>query len=75
MRAPALGEGGELGRVWRKLRGGVKLRTVEPGLHVLRPLPIPPSGRIGRYLQRIALAAQIRWARRKLGLGGPLLSW
>jgi glycosyltransferase involved in cell wall biosynthesis len=75
MRAPALGEGGELRRVWRKLREGVKLRTVEPGLHVLRPLPIPPSGRIGRYLQRIALAAQIRWARRRLGLGGPLLSW
>jgi glycosyltransferase involved in cell wall biosynthesis len=75
MRALALGEGGELGRIWRKLRGGVKLRTVEPGLHVLRPLPIPPSGRAGRYLQRIALTAQIRWARRRLGLHGPVLSW
>lgn len=75
MRALALGEGGELGRVWRKLRGGVRLTTVEPGLHVLRPLPIPPSGRAGRYLQRVALAAQIRWARHRLGLRGPLLSW
>jgi len=75
MRSVALGEGRELRRVWRKLRTGVGLRTVEPGLHVLRPLPIPPSGRVGRYLQRGALVAQIRWARRKLGLRGPLLSW
>lgn len=75
MRAPALAETGEFRRIWRKLRGGVGLRTVEPGLHVLRPLPIPPSGRIGRYLQRAALAAQIRWARRRLGLRGPMLSW
>lgn len=75
MRSPALGQGGELRRVWRKLRIGVRLRTVEPGLHVLRPVPIPPSGRVGRYLQRVALVAQVRWARRKLGLRGPLLSW
>jgi glycosyltransferase involved in cell wall biosynthesis len=75
MRSLARGGGRELGRVWRKLRAGVSLRTVEPGLHVLRPLPIPPSGRVGRYLQLVALVAQIRWARRKLRLRGPLLSW
>jgi glycosyltransferase involved in cell wall biosynthesis len=75
MRSFALAEGRELSRVWRKLRAGIGLRTVEPGLHVLRPLPIPPSGRVGRYLQRVALVAQIRLARRKLGLKGPLLSW
>ena len=75
MRSLAFGEGREFRRVWRKLRTGVRLRTVEPGLHVLRPVPIPPSGRIGRYLQRTALVAQIRWAQRKLGLRGPLLSW
>jgi glycosyltransferase involved in cell wall biosynthesis len=75
IRSLALGEGRELRRVWRKLRSGVSLRTVEPGLHVLRPLPIPPSGRGGRYLQRAALVAQVRWARRRLGLRGPVLSW
>jgi glycosyltransferase involved in cell wall biosynthesis len=75
MRSFALGEGLELRRVWRKLRTGIGLRTVEPGLHVLQPVPIPPGGRVGRYLQRAVLVAQIRWARRKLGLRGPLLSW
>jgi glycosyltransferase involved in cell wall biosynthesis len=75
MRSLALGGGGELRRIWRKLRAGVGLRTVEPGLHILRPIPIPPSGRIGRYLQRVALVAQIRWAQRRLKLHGPLLSW
>jgi glycosyltransferase involved in cell wall biosynthesis len=75
MRSFALGERRELSRIWRKLRTGVGVRTVEPGLHVLRPLPIPPSGRVGRYLQRVVLVAQISWARRKLRLRGPLLSW
>jgi glycosyltransferase involved in cell wall biosynthesis len=75
MRSLSFGERRELRRVWSKLRTGVSLRTVQPGLHVLRPLPIPPTGRAGRYLQLAALVAQIRWARRKLGLRGPLLSW
>ena len=36
---------------WRQLARklhGFSLRTVEPHLHVLRPLPIPPAGRLGR---------------------------
>ena len=47
------------------------LRTVEPGLHVLRPLPIPPAGRVGRRAQLAALRVQIRLALRRLGLRGP----
>jgi glycosyltransferase involved in cell wall biosynthesis len=75
MRSVARGDRRELRRVWRKLRSGANLRTVQPGLHVLRPFPIPPSGRVGRWLQLAALVAQIRWARHKLELRGPLLSW
>jgi glycosyltransferase involved in cell wall biosynthesis len=77
MRSVALGRGDrhELRRVMRKVRQGWSLRTVEPGLHVLRPMPLPPAGRLGRAVQLAALRAQIGFALRRLGLGGPRLAW
>ena len=65
----------ELVRVWRKLRGRIGVRTVELHLHVLTPAPIPPVGRWGRTVQLAALAVQIAYARRRLGLRGPAVSW
>ncbi len=75
MRSIALGDRSEARRLLQKVRPQRFLRTVEPGLHVLRALPIPPSGRVGRSLQLRALEAQILWARRKAGMRGPVVSW
>lgn len=75
MRSVTLGNGGEAGRVLAKLRASAGLRTVRPGLHVLRPLPVPPAGPAGRWLQRTLLGAQIARARSSLALGGPTVSW
>ena len=61
--------------LFRKLRRGVGLRTVEPHLHVLSPLPVPPAGRMGRWLRLVALRLQIRRALRRLGLRGERLVW
>ena len=74
MRSVVAGRG-ELNRIWGKLRARPGCRTVAPGLHVLRPLPIPPAGRIGRGVQLAALGQQVRWARRRLGLAAPYVSW
>ena len=76
MRSVALGQRGELRRVLAKLRtirGG--LRTVAPNLHVLRPVPVPPAGALGRRLQLLGLQMQLKLARRRLGLTGPTISW
>lgn len=76
MRSVARGQRGEVRRVLTKLRavrGG--LRTVAPHLHVLRPVAIPPAGAVGRRLQLVGLRAQVAIARRRLGLGGPLIAW
>lgn len=77
MRTVAIGsgDGHEWRRVLGKLRQGSSLRTVEPGLHVLRPAPVPPAGRLGRAAQMTALDLQVRFALRRLGLRGPRLSW
>lgn len=75
MRAPATGDRAELGRVVRKLRQAVGLRTVAPHLHVLRPPPVPPIGRAGRALQLQTIRASVGFARRRLGLRGPAVSW
>ena len=65
-------------RAWigllRKLRR-VSLRTVEPHLHVLNPLPVPPAGRLGRWLRLASLRLQIRLALRRLGLAGERVVW
>ena len=65
---------GQWQQLLRKLRG-FSLRTVEPHLHVLRPLPIPPAGRLGRQIWLKALAVQVRLALRWLRLGGGRLTW
>ncbi len=65
----------EFGRVWRKLRAGVGLRTPEPHLHVLSVLPIPPAGRLGNWMQLAAIRMQIAYARRRLRIDGPIVSW
>lgn len=75
MRSFARGDPHDLRRAWRKLRVGTTSRTVAPGLHVLRPLPIPPAGPAGRLAQLEALRAQIAWTRMSLGLRGPAVSW
>jgi len=76
MRTVAAGQPGELRRVAAKLRTVPgSLRTVAPHLHVLRPLAIPPSGRLGRRLQIVALRAEVTRALRRLDLCGPRISW
>jgi glycosyltransferase involved in cell wall biosynthesis len=75
MRSVARAGRSEWRRVVAKLRARPQLRTVAPGLHVLRPLPLPPAGRLGRRLQTEALRAQVVLARRRLGLRGPVVSW
>jgi glycosyltransferase involved in cell wall biosynthesis len=75
MRSLARTERHELRRVLDKLHGGMGLRTVAPGLHVLRPPPIPPAGRGGRWAQLAAVRAQITSARRRLRLAGPAVTW
>ena len=68
-------EAHELRRIARKLRAGWALRTVAPSLHVLRPLPIPPAGRVGRRAQAAMLRLQVNAALRRLKLHGPRLLW
>ncbi len=65
----------EIQRIVAKLRRPRVLRTVAPGLHVLRPLPIPPAGRLGRVAQLGILRAEIENAIRRLRLRGPRLCW
>ena len=65
----------ELRRVAAKLRAPAGTRTVEDRLHVLRPLPIPPTGEPGRRAQLAMLRLQIGWTRRRLGLDGPTIAW
>jgi glycosyltransferase involved in cell wall biosynthesis len=75
MRSLAAVDRGELGRAWRKLRAGSRLRTPEPHLHVLSAPPIPPAGRLGEAALLTALRAQIGFARRRLRLNGPAITW
>jgi glycosyltransferase involved in cell wall biosynthesis len=75
MRSVATPDRHELRRAWRKVRAGASLRTVASHLHVLRPPPIPPAGRLGRAAQLGATRAQIAYARRRFGLDGPAVSW
>jgi glycosyltransferase involved in cell wall biosynthesis len=65
----------ELRRIMAKLRRARQLRTVAPGLHVLRTLPVPPLGRAGRRAQLVLLRSEIEHAARKLHLDGSRLLW
>lgn len=75
MRSLASADRYELKRAIRKLRRGMRLRTVAPHLHVMRPPPIPPAGRLGRRLQLAVVRAQIAYARKRLKITGPGVSW
>lgn len=61
-------------RIFGKLRRGIALHTPEPGLHVLRPIPLPPSGglrRIALPLLRLQIELALRWLR----LRGERVAW
>jgi hypothetical protein len=75
MRSLASIDGYELRRAWQKLRGGVRVRTAAPHLHVLTPPPLPPAGRLGRTGQLAGVRAQLAYARRILRLDGHAVSW
>ena len=75
MRAVTGGDAFELRRIATKLGQGMRLRTVERHLHVLRPPPVPPVGRVGRRAQLLAIRAAIAYARHRLKLGGAAVSW
>jgi len=75
MRSIAQRDPHEWQRILRKLRARPGVRTVSPGLHVLRPLPIPPAGAVGRAAQLGALRAQIAWACHRLAITGPRIAW
>lgn len=75
MRSLAAGDRHEWRRVLGKLRGRAGVRTVAPHLHVLRPLPVPPTGAIGRRAQLDTLRVHIAITLRRLGLTGRRISW
>jgi hypothetical protein len=61
-------------RAWKKVRQALRgLVEVEPNLHVLSPLYLPAygSGPV-RSFNRVALAAQVRMAMRRLGMKRPI---
>jgi glycosyltransferase involved in cell wall biosynthesis len=62
-------------RLLRKFRPTFSLRTVEPHLHVLRPLPIPPAGRLLNRVRLELLRLVIQLALQRLGLRGKRISW
>jgi glycosyltransferase involved in cell wall biosynthesis len=75
MRSVVVGDKHEIRRLTRKLSGRFGLRTVAPGLHVLRAYPIPPTGRLGRRLQLAAVRAQVLTALRRIRACGPRIAW
>lgn len=75
MRSVVHGDHHEWRRIAAKLSHGSSLRTVAPGLHVLRPRPIPPAGPIGRWAQLANLRRQTDHACRSLGLGNQRIAW
>lgn len=75
MRTLAPGDSHDWRRAARKLARGSALREVHPGLHVLRPVPVPPAGRLGRRAQLVALRHQVERACKRIGVTGPRLLW
>jgi glycosyltransferase involved in cell wall biosynthesis len=65
----------ELRRIAAKLRAPIGSRTVAERLHVMRPFPIPPAGRLGSAVQLGTLAVQLRTAGRRHGLTGRNAAW
>lgn len=75
MRSVASGDRHEWRRIASKLAQRSTLRTVAPGLHVLRPLPIPPAGALGRRAQLLNLRRQVERACGSLRLGPTRIAW
>jgi glycosyltransferase involved in cell wall biosynthesis len=76
MRGPALRDPQDWRRFAKKLKLlGPRLHTASPGLHVLRPPPIPPAGPIGRRLQLLVLRKAVESALHILRLDGPRVVW
>jgi glycosyltransferase involved in cell wall biosynthesis len=75
MRSVTSGDPHEWRRIVGKLKARAQLRTVRPGLHVLRPLPIPPAGRLGRRAQLANLRREVLRACARLSLRGPRIAW
>ncbi len=75
IRGVARGDRAELGRILAKLRAPAGTRTVADRLHVVRSLPVPPSGYLGRAAQLAALRVHLRAVMRRKGLTGPTVSW
>lgn len=75
MRAPAVASAFDLRHAVRRLAARPLVRTVADGLHVLRPIPIPPAGRFGRALQMAVVRRNIESACINLGLAGPRVVW
>src|SRR4051794_3018190 len=76
MRGVSAADRAELRRVVAKVRARAGTRLVDERLRVVRPLPIPPAGRIGRGVQLAALRAQLRSVIRRAGLdGASAVSW
>ncbi|HEX3172597.1 MAG TPA: glycosyltransferase [Solirubrobacterales bacterium] len=73
LRRPQLA-GRDLGRIWRRLRKGLRPPRAVDGLHVLSPLVLPFHGSsVVRALNRRLLRHQLRTAVRRLGMRRPLL--
>jgi glycosyltransferase involved in cell wall biosynthesis len=75
MRSVTTGDPHEWRRIVGKLKARAQLRTVRPGLHVLRPLPVPPAGRLGRRAQLANLRREALRACARLRLSGPRIAW
>jgi glycosyltransferase involved in cell wall biosynthesis len=75
MRSVARGDRYEWRRVAAKLKRRPALRTVASGLHVLRPLPVPPAGAVGRWAQLANLRREVERSCRVLGFGGTRVAW
>lgn len=64
----------DLGRVWRRLRAGLRAPRALDGLHVLSPLVLPFHGSAAaRSLNRRLLRRQVSRAARGLGMRRPIL--
>jgi glycosyltransferase involved in cell wall biosynthesis len=75
MRSVTSGDPHEWRRIVEKLKARTQLRTIRPGLHVLRPLPIPPAGGLGRRAQLANLRREVFRACARLRLLGPRIAW
>ena len=70
MRTPNFTDGGDIGKIFRKLRSFAKgPRQVEENLWVYTPIVLPfPHSRVSTVINRLILQASLRLLRRRLGM-------